>query len=130
MNFLKKRKARKSEVREAKERAAREQAALEQAEKEKDPEGFWLKKTEWLSRTLERAKLGDYVTLMQTPRRLIFLNLLAGAARGFGFAIGFTILGAFVIYMLNILKILDIPLIGDFISDLIEYINANKSPGI
>ena len=87
-------------------------------------------KLEWLGAYLERTKLADYVTLLQKPRRLIWLNLLSGAARGFGFAIGFTILGALLIYLLNLLKILDLPLIGDFISNLIHYIEDNNSPGV
>ena len=101
-----------------------------QAAYEQDSEGYWREKFDWLSVYLEKAKFADYMTLLQKPRRMIWLNLLSGAARGFGFAVGFTILGALVIYLINQLNILDLPLIGDFISDLITYIESNQSPGI
>lgn len=38
---------------------------------------------------LERAKIGNYVDLMQNPTRIIILNFLGGISRGFGIAIGF-----------------------------------------
>ena len=98
--------------------------------RERDIQSSPQEKLEWLGAYLERAKLADYVTLLQKPRRLIWLNLLGGAARGFGFAVGFTILGALLIYFLNLLKILDLPLIGDFVTNLIRYIEENKSPGV
>ena len=74
---------------------------------------------------LERAKLGNYVDLMQNPGRMIFLNLFAGIARGFGIAIGFTILGAIVIYLLQRLVILNLPIIGGFISEVVKLVQLN-----
>ena len=35
-----------------------------------------------VSDSLERAKIAEYVTPMSRPRRLIWLNILAGLARG------------------------------------------------
>jgi hypothetical protein len=74
---------------------------------------------------LERAKLGNYVDLMQNPGRLIFLNLFAGIARGLGIAIGFTILGAILIYFLQRLVILNLPIIGGFISEVVKLVQLN-----
>ncbi len=33
---------------------------------------------------LEKAKLGDYVSMMSKPKSMIFGNFIAGLARGFG----------------------------------------------
>jgi hypothetical protein len=74
---------------------------------------------------LERAKLGSYVDLMQNPGRMIFLNLIAGIARGFGLAIGFTILGAIVFYLLQRLVILNLPIIGGLISEVVKLVQLN-----
>lgn len=74
---------------------------------------------------LERAKLGNYVDLMQSPGRMIVLNLFAGIARGLGVAIGFTILGAIVIYLLQRLVILNLPIIGGFISEVVKLVQLN-----
>lgn len=72
-----------------------------------------------ISDSLERTKIGDYVDLMNKPRRLIYLNLLAGLFRGMGLAIGFTLLGALVIYLLTRSFILNLPYIGNFLGELV-----------
>lgn len=72
-----------------------------------------------ISDSLERAKIGDYVDLMNKPRRLIYLNLLAGLFRGMGLAVGFTLLGALVIYLLTRNFILNLPYIGNFLGELV-----------
>jgi len=81
--------------------------------------------TERLALTLERARIGEYVQLMQDPLRLIYLNFLSGLARGFGLAIGFTILGAVVIYVLQRLVALNLPFLGKVIADLIGAVQKN-----
>lgn len=67
-----------------------------------------------ISLMLEKAKIGDYVTMMTRPKAMIFNNFIAGLARGFGMAIGFTILGALVLYMLRQAVLLNIPIIGNY----------------
>ncbi len=69
--------------------------------------------------SLERAKLGEYVELMSRPGRLIYLNLLGGLFRGMGMAVGFTILGALVIYVLTRSFISSLPIVGDFLGELV-----------
>jgi hypothetical protein len=51
-------------------------------------------KIEELSLNLEHMKLVEYVELLNNPKRLLFINFISGLARGFGIAVGFTILGA------------------------------------
>lgn len=74
---------------------------------------------------LERSKLGSYVDLMQSPIRMIVLNLFAGIARGVGVAIGFTILGAILIYLLKRLVVLNLPIIGGIISEIVKLVQLN-----
>ena len=69
--------------------------------------------------SLERAKIGEYVDLMNRPGRLIYLNLLAGIARGIGMAVGFTLLGALVIYVLTRSFLLNLPIVGGFLGELV-----------
>lgn len=78
-----------------------------------------------VSDQLERAKLGNYVDLMQSPGRMIVLNLFAGIARGLGVAIGFTVLGAIVLYLLQRLVILNLPIIGGVISEVVKLVQLN-----
>ena len=63
--------------------------------------GFYatlLRRIDHLNRLLERANLVEFMQLIQSPRRMLFLNFMAGVARGFGIAVGFTIIGAIINY--------------------------------
>ncbi len=82
-------------------------------------------KLDRLAMALERARIGEYVSLMQDPLRVLYINFLAGVSRGLGMAVGFTILGALVIYALQRLMALDLPLVGKLIADLIEQVQRN-----
>jgi len=78
-----------------------------------------------LSISLEKAKIMEYVNLMEDPKRLLALNFVAGLARGLGIAVGFSILGAVAILILRRLVVLNLPLIGDFIAELIKLVNRS-----
>ncbi len=75
-----------------------------------------------MSDHFERARLADYVDLMQKPGRMLFLNFISGIAKGFGFAVGFTILGAILIYILQKVLILNLPIISDIIAEMVKLV--------
>ncbi|HAF66449.1 MAG TPA: DUF5665 domain-containing protein [Bacillota bacterium] len=81
-----------------------------------------------ISDSLERSKIAEYVDLLNHPWRLIYLNLIAGLARGVGLAVGFTLLGAMLIYVLTRSFLLNLPLVGNFLGELVwiiqEYLKA------
>lgn len=74
---------------------------------------------------LEKAKFGAYIDLMQNPARMMILNFLGGISRGFGIAIGFTLLGAIVLYLLQRLVILNLPIIGGVISEVVKLVQSS-----
>lgn len=78
-----------------------------------------------ISAQLEKAKFGAYVDLMQNPFRMISLNFFAGIARGFGFAVGFAILGAIVLYVMQRLVILNLPIIGGVVTEVVKLVKLN-----
>lgn len=88
------------------------------------------KRVENLAVAMEKMKIAEYVEYLNNTRKMLMVNLLAGIARGFGMAIGFTILSAVVLYMLQRLVLLNLPLIGDFIANLMKLVeySMNKSP--
>ncbi|KEO82043.1 DUF5665 domain-containing protein [Tumebacillus flagellatus] len=73
---------------------------------------------------MERANFSEYVQLIQRPKRLIFLNLISGISRGVGIAIGFTVIAALLLWILQKVAVLNLPIIGDFIADLVRIVNA------
>jgi len=82
-------------------------------------------KIDRLALALERARIGEYVELSQRPLRLIYVSFLSGLARGFGIVIGFTVIGAAVVYILQRLLSLNLPGISRTIADLIRLVQQN-----
>lgn len=82
-------------------------------------------KIDELALGMEKMKLAEYVRLLENPRRLMYVNFIAGLARGVGIAVGFTILGAVVLYFLRILVMWNLPLIGDFIAEIVRMVQLN-----
>jgi len=83
-------------------------------------------KTEELIARMERLNLAEYVEMLHDPKRLIWTNFLAGTARGIGMAVGFTLLSALLIYFLKHLVRLNLPVISDFIADLIRMVREQS----
>lgn len=79
-----------------------------------------------LAGTLERMRLEEYMEHVSNRKRLILLNVLYGMARGFGFMLGFSILGAAVIVVLGRLAGQNVPLIGDFLAEVLARADAMR----
>ncbi len=79
-----------------------------------------LNEVEW---KLERANLAEFMKLLQKPARLIYLNFIGGLARGFGIAIGLTIITSLFLLLLTKLAELNLPVIGKFVADLVRIVN-------
>ncbi len=79
---------------------------------------------------LERAQIADYVRLLNNPKRLVRLNILTGIARGVGIAIGFTLFTATILYILQKLGALNLPIIGDYIAEIVRIVQAQLGTGI
>jgi len=77
-----------------------------------------LKKLRQLNESLEKASIAEYVELFRHPRRLLYLNFLAGISRGSGIAVGFTAAGAVFLYLLGRLATLNLPVIGHFVAEI------------
>lgn len=75
-----------------------------------------------LSVMLERTNIDEYVQLLQRPGRMLLLNFSGGLARGLGMAIGFTILGAIVLLILQRVMMMNLPLIGNLIADIVKIV--------
>lgn len=77
-----------------------------------------------LAVVLKRARLAEYVELMGRPWALMWRSFVAGMCRGAGFALGFVMLSALALYLLNLLADLGIPILGDFIAELLVYVES------
>lgn len=75
-----------------------------------------------ISHMLEQSRIMEYTELLHRPWRLIWLNLLSGTSRGVGIAIGFTFFAATIVYVLQLLGALNLPIIGDYIADIVTIV--------
>lgn len=75
-----------------------------------------------LANQLEFAQINDYVQLMNRPWKIMYMNFLGGIARGVGIAIGFTIFASTIVYVLQALGALDLPIIGNYIADIVKHV--------
>lgn len=90
---------------------------------------FFVADAERIAAYLERANFGGYVDLLQHPARLAFVNWVAGIFRGVGIGIGFTIVAAVIILLLQWLAILNLPFIGLYIAELVRIVQAQLHTG-
>lgn len=81
---------------------------------------------EKLSIYMEKMKLADYVELLNDIPRLLWINFISGIARGLGMAMGFTILFAILVIILKDLVKLKLPVIGDFIAELVHLVQESE----
>lgn len=79
---------------------------------------------------LERLRIAEYVELMQKPGRVLFINFIAGLARGLGIAVGATIVFALIVEMLRRLIMLNIPGIGTFIAEIVRIVEMQNGGGL
>ena len=71
---------------------------------------------------IERSRIREYMMLTDSKRRLFLINFVAGLGKGFGQAIGFTVLA--VLYLLS--TWVDLPVIGAFIAKLINIVDQYR----
>ncbi|WP_195939845.1 DUF5665 domain-containing protein [Romboutsia sp. 1001713B170131_170501_G6] len=79
---------------------------------------------ERLTLIIERSRIREYMMLTDSKRRLFTINFIAGLGKGFGQAIGLSILAAFVFYLLS--KSVDLPVIGEYIARLMDIVDEYR----
>ncbi|MFC4076513.1 DUF5665 domain-containing protein [Salinithrix halophila] len=79
---------------------------------------------EELGQKMEMGEIAQYVRLLNRPRRLILLNIITGISRGVGIAIGVTFVTATLIYILQALGALNLPIVGDYIAEIVRIVQA------
>ncbi|MGN0793834.1 MAG: DUF5665 domain-containing protein [Aristaeellaceae bacterium] len=71
---------------------------------------------------LERLRLPEYVRYLEDRKRYYRMQFLGGMIRGLGTAIGFTILGAVLVWLLQGLAQRNLPVIGDFLAEIVALV--------
>lgn len=82
------------------------------------------RKIDELGQNWENARVAEYVDMMQRPWKLLYFNFLMGVSRGFGMAVGFTILTAIVLWILQKIVVLNLPGLSNLIADIVKMVKA------
>lgn len=83
-----------------------------------------MKKLEELADKIQDINIAEYIELVRSPKKMLYINFISGLARGLGIAIGATLLGAiFLIILLNLAQS-NIPLIAEFVARIIKIVET------
>lgn len=79
-----------------------------------------------LNFVLLKNNLIDLSEILGNRKELLIRNLISGIAKGVGIGIGFTLITAILIIVLQKIVKLNIPVIGEYITDIVEIVQKNK----
>ena len=83
-------------------------------------------KIDKISQSLEKSNIMEMTYILGNKKEILKRNLLAGIARGVGIGIGVTLITAILIYILQKIILLNIPIIGDYIADIVQIVQNNS----
>lgn len=81
-----------------------------------------IQKIDKLIYILDKKSITNNIDLFQNRKKLVARNFLAGITKGIGTGIGFTVLTAIIVYILQYIIRLNIPVIGQYISDIVDIV--------
>lgn len=96
---------------------------------------MWLKRKKYkilenaidnLNDTLEKGNIVELSYLLGNKKEMIVRNLIAGIFRGIGIGIGVTIITALLVLLLQKIVALNIPVIGEFVSDIVDIVERSR----
>lgn len=87
--------------------------------------GWLIRRLERVALRMEQLHLDDYLRYAENWRRHLMMQFLSGVVRGIGFSIGFTILGALLLYLLRNMALANLPVIGRFLAELVRIVENN-----
>ena len=84
------------------------------------------KKIDEINKKIESSNIIELSYILGSKKEILKRNLIAGISKGIGIGIGVTIVTAFIIYLLRKLLLLNLPIIGDYISDIVEIVEKSR----
>lgn len=79
-----------------------------------------------LNYKITKNKIIELSEIIGNWKKLLWRNFISGITKGVGFGIGFSIVTAIIIVILNRLITLNIPVISQYIADIVEIVQMNK----
>lgn len=83
-------------------------------------------KIDKINESLEKSNILEISYIIGNKKEILKRNLIAGISRGVGIGIGITIITAIIVFLLRRLIMLNIPVIGDYIADIVEIVENSR----
>lgn len=94
--------------------------------KKKRKENILIEQLDNLNQSLLESNIIDIAQLLGNRKKLLWTNLIAGISRGIGIGIGVTIITAILVLLLQKIVTLNIPIIGEYIADIVEIVQKSR----
>ncbi len=79
-----------------------------------------------LIETFQKSNVEEWTYIFGSKKEIIKRNLIAGIFRGVGIGIGVTIITAILVILLQRIVALNIPIIGEYIADIVEIVQKSR----
>ena len=90
--------------------------------RKKEKKNILINQIDNLNRNLLESNIIEISQLLGNRKKLLVVNLISGISRGIGIGIGVTLITAILVWILQKIVTLNIPVIGEYVSDIVEIV--------
>lgn len=83
------------------------------------------KKIDDINEKIDKSRIVEISYIIGNKKEIIKRNLLAGISRGIGIGIGITLISSAIVYLLQKIIKLNIPVLGEYIADIVAIVKGN-----
>lgn len=85
-----------------------------------------INKIDKLNENLEKSKIYEISEILDSKLKLFNRSLLSGIGKGIGTGLGFYFITVLLIYILQYIVKLNIPILGKYISDIVDIVESSR----
>lgn len=90
--------------------------------KKEEKENILINQIDDLNQKLLKSNIIEISQLLGNRKRLLVVNLISGISKGIGIGIGVTLITAILVWILQKIVTLNIPIIGEYVADIVEIV--------
>ena len=84
------------------------------------------RKLDKLNYIFSKNNVIDLIEILGDRKKLFFRNVFSGIGKGIGIGIGVTVITAILVILLQKIVTLNIPVIGEYISDIVDIVERTR----
>lgn len=79
-----------------------------------------------INESMQNKNIQELIAVVGSKKKVFWSNFWAGIARGIGIGIGITVITAVLVLLLRKIVALNIPVIGEFIADIVDIVERSR----